>query len=51
MRVGIAGGVVLVLLLVLVVLGWSSLFTVYLRDDGTVFAGAVPAATLLAAAK
>ncbi|HKT57850.1 MAG TPA: DUF2092 domain-containing protein [Microbacterium sp.] len=29
----------------------TSLFTVYLRDDGTVFAGAVPAATLLAAAK
>lgn len=29
----------------------TSLFTVYLRDDGTVYAGAVPAATLLAAAK
>jgi outer membrane lipoprotein-sorting protein len=29
----------------------TSLFTVYLRDDGTVFAGAVPSATLLAAAK
>jgi len=29
----------------------TSLFTVYLRDDGAVFAGAVPAATLLAAAK
>jgi outer membrane lipoprotein-sorting protein len=29
----------------------TSLFTVYLRDDGTVFAGAVPTATLLAAAK
>jgi len=28
----------------------TSLFTVYLRDDGAVFAGAVPAATLLAAA-
>jgi outer membrane lipoprotein-sorting protein len=29
----------------------TSLFTVFLRNDGTVFAGAVPAATLLAAAK
>ena len=29
----------------------TSLFTVFLRDDGTVFAGAVPSATLLAAAK
>ncbi|WP_417561733.1 LolA family protein [Microbacterium sp.] len=29
----------------------TSLFTVYLRDDGTVFAGAVPQATLLAAAR
>jgi outer membrane lipoprotein-sorting protein len=29
----------------------TSLITVYLRDDGTVFAGAVPSATLLAAAK
>jgi hypothetical protein len=29
----------------------TSLFTVYLRDDGTVFAGAVPASTLLATAK
>jgi outer membrane lipoprotein-sorting protein len=29
----------------------TSLFTVFLRDDGTVFAGAVPSATLLAAAR
>lgn len=29
----------------------TSLFTVYLRDDGTVLAGAVPASALLAAAK
>lgn len=29
----------------------TSLFTVFLRDDGTVLAGAVPAATLLAAAR
>jgi outer membrane lipoprotein-sorting protein len=28
----------------------TSLFTIYLRDDGTVYAGAVPPATLLAAA-
>jgi modulator of FtsH protease HflC len=36
MRVGIAGGVVLVLLLVLVVLGWSSLFTVYQTQQAIV---------------
>ncbi|MDQ4215855.1 DUF2092 domain-containing protein [Microbacterium capsulatum] len=29
----------------------TSLFTVYLRDDGTVYAGAVPGSALLAAAK
>lgn len=36
MRLGIAGGVVLVLLLVLVVLGWSSLFTVYQTQQAIV---------------
>ncbi|MBX9844957.1 MAG: protease modulator HflC [Xanthobacteraceae bacterium] len=36
MRVGIAGGVVLVLLLVAVVLGWSSLFTVYQTQQAIV---------------
>ena len=36
MRLGVAGGVVLVLLLVLVVLGWSSLFTVYQTQQAIV---------------
>ncbi|MBX9823862.1 MAG: protease modulator HflC [Xanthobacteraceae bacterium] len=36
MRMGIAGGVVLVLLLVAVVLGWSSLFTVYQTQQAIV---------------
>jgi len=36
MRLGITGGVVLVLLLVLVVLGWSSLFTVYQTQQAIV---------------